>query len=68
MKQEKVPCLVDNDAHLATKDDDKYVLQTKPHGHGDVHALIAPIGFVEAMEEYGREMGDIFPGHKLVGF
>ena len=32
MKQEKVPCLMDNDAHLALNDEDKYVLQTKPHG------------------------------------
>ena len=48
MKQEKVPCLVDNDAHLATKDDDKYVLQTKPHGHGGDASSCCTNGFVES--------------------
>ena len=53
MKQEKVPCLVDNDAHLATKDDDKYVLQTKPHGHGDVHALLHQSGLLKRWKSMG---------------
>ncbi len=32
LKQEKVPCLIDNDAHLALEKDNKYAIQTKPHG------------------------------------
>eukprot|EP00899_Mesostigma_viride_P007455 jgi/Mesvir1/16710/Mv15101-RA.1 len=40
MKQEKVACLSDNDAHIALEPHDKYAIQTKPHGHGDVHSLL----------------------------
>ena len=40
IKQEKVPCLTDNEAHLALDPNDPYKLMTKPHGHGDVHALL----------------------------
>jgi UDP-sugar pyrophosphorylase len=44
MKQEKVPALLDNDAHIALDPDDPYVIQTKPHGHGDVHSLMFSTG------------------------
>ncbi len=40
MKQEKVPCLADNEARMALDAKDPFTLQTKPHGHGDVHALL----------------------------
>lgn len=40
MQQEKVPCLSDNEAHIATDGKDPFAIQTKPHGHGDVHALL----------------------------
>jgi len=40
MMQEKVPCLADNDARIALDGKDGFSLQTKPHGHGDVHALL----------------------------
>jgi hypothetical protein len=36
----QVPCLSDGDAHLALDPQDPFRLQTKPHGHGDVHALL----------------------------
>ena len=35
-----MPCLSDGDAHLALDPKDPFRLQTKPHGHGDVHALL----------------------------
>jgi len=38
MQQEKVPALSDNNASFCLKS--PYVLMTKPHGHGDVHALM----------------------------
>ena len=44
IKQEKVACLTDNDAHLALEPSDPYTIQTKPHGHGDVHALLHSSG------------------------
>lgn len=36
----QVPCLSDGDAHLALDPKDPFLVQTKPHGHGDVHALL----------------------------
>ncbi|KRX00750.1 hypothetical protein PPERSA_03010 [Pseudocohnilembus persalinus] len=39
MKQEKVPSLIDNDAKFAQAKD-SLLIETKPHGHGDVHQLI----------------------------
>ena len=35
-----VPALCDNDAHIALDPDDPYDIQMKPHGHGDIHALL----------------------------
>jgi UDP-sugar pyrophosphorylase len=49
MKKEKVtivqqgdgvPALLDNDATLALEANNPYKLQTKPHGHGDIHSLL----------------------------
>merc|ERR1719373_835456 len=42
MKQEKVPALMDNDARFAR--DGMFAVQTKPHGHGDVHSLMYSTG------------------------
>jgi len=40
VKQEKVAALSDRRASLAMSEDDPYVIETKPHGHGDVHHLM----------------------------
>ncbi len=47
LKQEKVACLVDNEAHLGLTSGDQYSVQTKPHGHGDVHMLLHSSGVAE---------------------
>lgn len=39
MKQEKVPTLLDVDARLALVPG-KLIIETKPHGHGDIHTLL----------------------------
>ncbi|KAL4428974.1 hypothetical protein ABPG74_011170 [Tetrahymena malaccensis] len=39
MKQEKVPAMIDNDAHF-TQQPNSLLIETKPHGHGDVHTLL----------------------------
>ena len=44
LQQEKVPCLADAQASLALDASDPFRLQTKPHGHGDVHALLYQSG------------------------
>jgi UDP-sugar pyrophosphorylase len=35
-----VPALLDNDAKFAVDSEDPCKVQTKPHGHGDIHALL----------------------------
>jgi UDP-sugar pyrophosphorylase len=55
IKQEKVPCLTNNDAHLALGKDDLYSLQTKPHGHGDVHALLHTSGLLKKWSDAGKK-------------
>ena len=55
IKQEKVPCLVDNDARLALDAKDPYKLQTKPHGHGDVHALLHTSGLLSRWSAAGKK-------------
>nr|KAJ0210394.1 hypothetical protein LSAT_V11C400159720 [Lactuca sativa] len=47
MFQEKVACLADNDDKLFVDPNTKYIIQTKPHGHGDVHSLLYSSGFLE---------------------
>lgn len=51
LKQEKVACLADNDAHIALDPADRYKIQTKPHGHGDVHALLYNSGLLHQWEK-----------------
>jgi UDP-sugar pyrophosphorylase len=47
LKQEKVACLEDNDARLALDPQNRYRIQTKPHGHGDVHSLLHSSGILK---------------------
>ena len=49
----QVACLADNAAHLALEKDDPYVVQRKPHGHGDVHALLHSTGLVKRWQKDG---------------
>lgn len=53
LKQEKVACLEDNDARLALDPQNKYSIQTKPHGHGDVHSLLYSSGLLGEWLEAG---------------
>ncbi|XP_022768072.1 UDP-sugar pyrophosphorylase-like isoform X8 [Durio zibethinus] len=53
LKQEKVACLDDNDARLALDPHNKYKIQTKPHGHGDVHSLLYSSGLLNLWHDAG---------------
>jgi UDP-sugar pyrophosphorylase len=55
MKQEKVACLSDSEARLALDPKDPYAIQTKPHGHGDVHALLHATGLAAQWAKAGFE-------------
>ena len=52
MKQEKVAALLDNDAHIAMLS--AYEMDTKPHGHGDVHTLLSSTGLAAKWAAEGR--------------
>jgi UDP-sugar pyrophosphorylase len=52
--QDKVAALKDGKAGLALEDDDRWSIQTKPHGHGDVHHLLYREGLVDKWETEGK--------------
>ena len=55
-KQGKVPSLLDNDAHFTLEENDPYALDTKPHGHGDVHMLLYQNQIIQRwVEQQGRK-------------
>ncbi|CAN0024498.1 unnamed protein product [Pylaiella littoralis] len=53
MKQEKVAAIQDSTAALALDPDDSFSILTKPHGHGDVHALMHGSGTANSWREAG---------------
>lgn len=48
-------CCQDSSASLALDPDDPYSILTKPHGHGDVHALMHSSGTARSWKEEGCE-------------
>ena len=52
--QDKVPALKDANAALALDDNSRWSIQTKPHGHGDVHHLLYREGIVDKWIDEGR--------------
>lgn len=52
--QDKVAALKDGNAGLALDDNDRWSLQTKPHGHGDVHHLLYREGLVDKWVNQGK--------------
>ena len=51
IKQEKVGALINNEAHLAREG--KYMVDAKPHGHGDVHKLMHRMGVAKKWLQEG---------------
>jgi UDP-sugar pyrophosphorylase len=51
LNQELVPALADIDAHLALEE--KYHLNLKPHGHGDIHTLLHTSGMAKKFVDSG---------------
>ena len=54
IKQNKLPAIIDNECHLALKPD-KFLLETKPHGHGDIHYLLYQSGKVKQWFIQGKD-------------
>jgi len=56
-----VPALIDNAARFALDPEDPYKVVTKPHGHGDIHALLYKEGVTKEWEEkFGIEYMVLF--------
>eukprot|EP00543_Licmophora_paradoxa_P005492 CAMPEP_0202442046 /NCGR_PEP_ID=MMETSP1360-20130828/1534_1 /ASSEMBLY_ACC=CAM_ASM_000848 /TAXON_ID=515479 /ORGANISM="Licmophora paradoxa, Strain CCMP2313" /LENGTH=658 /DNA_ID=CAMNT_0049057289 /DNA_START=100 /DNA_END=2076 /DNA_ORIENTATION=+ len=53
--QDKVAALKDGSAGLALDDEDRWTVQTKPHGHGDVHHLLVREGLIDDWEAKGKK-------------
>lgn len=51
LKQEKVPALMDNECRISMLS--PYSMDTKPHGHGDVHMLMHSSGTVDKWYDLG---------------
>jgi UDP-sugar pyrophosphorylase len=54
LKQEKVPALLNSDCHFAVSEKD-FQIETKPHGHGDVHTLLYQSGMERKWFEQGKK-------------
>lgn len=67
MKQEKVPSLMDNAARIALGEDG-FSMQTKPHGHGDVHSLLHSTGLAQKWAEEGRRYVVFFQDTNALAF
>ncbi|CAD8120011.1 unnamed protein product [Paramecium sonneborni] len=59
IKQEKVPAMLDNLAHFA-QIPGKLLIDTKPHGHGDIHTLLYMSGLAQKWKNEGRKWLFIF--------
>ena len=53
VKQENVPALMDNDAKIALNQETGKI-QTKPHGHGDIHNLLFDSGVAKQWVDMGK--------------
>eukprot|EP00760_Papus_ankaliazontas_P039905 PhM_4_TR9803/c0_g1_i2/m.46682/K12447/USP; UDP-sugar pyrophosphorylase len=53
LKQDKVPALADKSARFVLSKTNPFQLETKPHGHGDVHLLLRGSGLVSAWKQRG---------------
>ena len=54
VKQGKIPAILDNDCHLALLHD-KLLIETKPHGHGDIHYLLYLYNKAKEWVEKGKK-------------
>ncbi|HBH97170.1 MAG TPA: hypothetical protein DDX89_05190, partial [Candidatus Omnitrophica bacterium] len=54
LRQGLVPAMRDNTGAFVLSDEDPYRLESKPHGHGDMHRLLYRHGLVDAWVAEGR--------------
>ena len=54
VKQNKIPAILDNDCHLALEPHE-FLIETKPHGHGDIHYLLYTSGKAKQWINEGKK-------------
>lgn len=57
---EGVPALLDNEAHIALDPADMYKVESKPHGHGDIHSLIYASNVARKWHDLGLDWAIFF--------
>lgn len=67
VKQEKCPAIIDNECHLALVKD-KLMLETKPHGHGDIHYLLYKSDKVKNWISQGKKYLVLFQDTNILAF
>ena len=67
IKQEKCPAILDNECHLALIKD-KLILETKPHGHGDIHYLLYKSEKVKNWIKEGKKYLVLFQDTNILSF
>jgi UDP-sugar pyrophosphorylase len=67
VKQKKLPALSDNECHLALMED-KFLLETKPHGHGDIHYLLYQSGKAKEWVNQGKKFMVQFMDTNVLAF
>ena len=67
VKQEKCPAIIDNECHLALMKD-KLKIETKPHGHGDIHYLLYSTGKVNNWISLGKKYLVLFQDTNILAF
>lgn len=55
LKQEKVPAICDNAARFQLEREGGLKIETKPHGHGDIHTLLYMHGVAEKWASQGKK-------------
>ena len=68
IRQSNVPALSNNDGSFVPVDGDAFSLQTKPHGHGDVHTLLHQSGLLPQFAAEGRKYLAFFQDTNVLAF
>ena len=68
MKQEKVAAIMNNEGGIAQSESDPFEIESKPHGHGDVHSLMHSNGLPQKWLDMGLEYAVFFQDTNGLGF
>lgn len=68
IRQSNVPALSDNEGSFVPTKGDAFSLQTKPHGHGDVHTLLHMSGLLPRFAAEGRKYVAFFQDTNVLAF